>query len=293
MDQSLAPEFHLVLEEIIGYILWPDCRAQKAFMFYGPKRTGKGTMIRVFINLLGQENCSGVQIQELATNKFKVANLFGKMMNAFGDLPRTVLMDVGQFKALTGEDMVEGEKKFKDSFTFFNRAKLVYGANYLPIIKEYDDAYYGRWIILPFDNTVFGQEDASLFNRLTTPEELSGILNLGLKGLARLRANDWHFSTTLDFGKMYYRLSNPIVAFLEDRYEECPINHIPEAQLRQDYAIYAKEHKLDPLSSPHSFTKMMTAQTAISVTKATRGSQNNQVEVWVGLIKKPKKPKPN
>jgi putative DNA primase/helicase len=288
-NQTLESKYHPVLEEIIGYILWGDCRAEKAFMLWGDKRTGKGTMVKILNCLIGQDNCSSVQLQELATNRFKIVNLFGKKLNTFGDLPRTVVMDVGQFKALTGGDLVEGEYKGVQSFTFFNRAKLLYSTNYLPILREYDDAYYNRWIILRYNNSFFGKEDASLKDKLTTPEELSGILNLGLKGLARLKVNNWQFSTTEDFGKLYLRGSNPVAAFLEDEYQECDgISYVPKAKLLSDFSRYARENKLDPISSATMFGKKIKEQSVIPVESGWRGTQGNQVEVWVGLIKKPK-----
>ncbi len=36
--------------------------------------------------------------------------------------------------------------------------------------------------------------DHLLIEKLTTPEELSGLLNLALQGLKRLRDNNWTFS---------------------------------------------------------------------------------------------------
>jgi len=79
-DQSLDKEYHPALEEWFGYNLWPDTCAQKAMMFYGPKRTGKGTTIRVLEAMIGRDNCSHVSLQELATNKFR----FLAVLSGFG-----------------------------------------------------------------------------------------------------------------------------------------------------------------------------------------------------------------
>ena len=197
LDQSLDKEYHPALKEWFGYNLWSDSRAQKAMLFHGPKRTGKSTTIKVLEAMIGKNNCSHVSLQELATNKFKIANLFGKMANTYGDLPKAMVIETGQFKNLTGEDTIEGEQKFKNPFNFYNKAKMTYSANDIPMLKEADDAFYGRWLILPFVNSCYGREDTSLTRRLTSPEELSGVLNMALEGLDRLRSNGWHFSSTL------------------------------------------------------------------------------------------------
>lgn len=77
------------------------------------------------------------------------------------------------FKNLTGEDIIEGEQKFKTAFNFSNKAKMTYSANDVPMLKEADDAFYGRWLILPFVNSCYGKEDVTLNKRLTSSEELS------------------------------------------------------------------------------------------------------------------------
>ncbi len=290
-NEVLKPEFHLAIDEMMGVTLWPDYCIQKAFMLYGPPRAGKGTLIRILEAMIGRDNCSHVALQELATNKFKVANLYGKMLNTYGDLPETVVMDVGYFKSLTGEDTVEGEKKFKDAFSFVNTAKLVYSANKLPKLKIDDQAYYNRWIIFPFDNSFLHKEDTSLTNRLTTPEELSGILNLALEGLARLRGNNWKLSYTLDSAAMYRRSSNPVLAFLEDDCEPSNNEFVTKKELIEAYTAYTKKHHLPPPKSTIAFGKSTKFNTVIPVTEYNHdhyeGITRIHEEAWRGIRLKP------
>jgi putative DNA primase/helicase len=294
-DETVDQEFHPLIDEMMGAILWPDYRIQKAFMLYGPSRTGKGTLIRILEAMIGPENCSHVALQELASNKFKVANLFGKMLNTFGDLPENVVMDVGYFKALTGEDTVEGEEKFKPAFNFKNTAKLVFSANKLPKLKIEDYAYYNRWVIIPFERSFLGDEDASLKDRLTTDEELSGILNLALDGLDRLRKNNWKLSYTLDSAKIYRRASNSISAFLEDEYEPSSSNYVIKTDLIDAYNDYAKRHGLAPPKSTIAFGKAIKYNTVIPV-EETRANVSSPAErrkgvrimkeAWIGIKRK-------
>jgi putative DNA primase/helicase len=287
LDQSLEKEYHPALEEWFGYNLWSDSRAQKAMLFHGPKRTGKGTTIRVLESMVGSNNCSHVSLQELATNKFKIANLFGKMANTYGDLPKAMVIETGQFKNLTGEDTIEGEQKFKTAFNFYNKAKMTYSANDVPMLKEADDAFYGRWLILPYVNSCYGREDVSLSERLTSPEELSGVLNMALRGLDRLRSNGWHFSHTLSGSEVYERMSNPIVAFLQDGYQASDISRISKTDLARDYGEWAKKNRMPPMSSMIEFNKRMKAQNTIPVEESRYGPFGEQVEGWVGIIKNP------
>jgi len=285
IDQSLEKKYHDALWEWFGYNLWPNSCAQKAMLFHGPKRTGKGTTIRVLEAMIGKNNCSHVSLQELATNKFKIANLFGKMANTYGDLPKAMVIETGQFKNLTGEDTIEGEQKFKNPFNFYNKAKMTYSANDVPMLKEADDAFYGRWLILPYVNSCYGREDTSLTRRLTSPEELSGVLNMALEGLDRLKANGWHFSHTLSGSEVYERMSNPIVAFLQDGYQASDISRISKTDLARDYGEWAKKNRMPPMSSMIEFNKRMKAQNTIPVEESYYMVGDIRVEGWVGIIK--------
>lgn len=50
------PELIETLQEIFGLCLTADTRHQKAFLLVGPKRSGKGTIAKVLIGLVGRAN---------------------------------------------------------------------------------------------------------------------------------------------------------------------------------------------------------------------------------------------
>jgi putative DNA primase/helicase len=47
------------LQEMFGLLLTGDTRHQKAILIVGPMRSGKGTIARVLMKLLGQDNACG------------------------------------------------------------------------------------------------------------------------------------------------------------------------------------------------------------------------------------------
>jgi len=119
----------------------------------------------------------------------------------------------------SGLDLIDGENKYQDQFTFKNTTKMVFSANDIPEGKK-DKAYYRRWILIRFPNNFEGEKaDKSLIMKLQTPEELSGFLNLVLDGLKRLRKNG-KFSNEKSVEatqKEYEFNSNPIAAFMDER----------------------------------------------------------------------------
>lgn len=283
LDQAVDSKYHDLIGEIIGYMMWPEYHIQKAFMFLGPRRTGKGTLLRVIQAVIGEDDCSHQSLQDLCGHKFARASLFGRKINTYGDLPATPIIDPGIFKGLTGEDTIEAENKFEKSFRFKNTAKLLFSANNLPMLKTDDDAFYGRWIIVPFNYSVYGREDPDLTKRLTTPEELRGVLNFGLEGLARLRRNSWRFSYEDNAEAMYRRKSKPIIAFLEDRCEASDTDYVVKADLLAAYNTWAKSQGLPSAPSKKAFGSAMQDQTTIPVDTSTPRVGDKQVEAWSGI----------
>lgn len=197
LDEVLDPEDRPLVEELFGWMLWPAYSVHKAVMLVGSGRNGKGTLLRLMASVLGKPNISDVSLQQLCDNRFMPAKLYGKMANLGGDLPAIDISDTAAFKGLTGGDRMTVENKYGQPFEFDNRAKLVFSTNKLPKTPDDTYAFYSRWILI-VSRHVFdvqqGTGDEGLDKKLQNPEELSGLLNIALNGLKRLKANGWKFS---------------------------------------------------------------------------------------------------
>ncbi|EPV4646879.1 DNA primase family protein [Clostridium perfringens] len=190
LDCKLIP----LVQEIVGYLLTTNTASQKAFVFWGPARTGKSTLLWVVeYLLLGKKNVSNIPWQEIG-DKFKTAELLGKLANVFSDLPSKSIDDTGIFKVVTGEDYLMAEKKNKNPFKFKPFARLVFSCNELP--RNYVDrteGFYRRLIIVPFSRQIEKSKiDKSLKYKFQREKE--GILNWALEGLKRLYENNFEFS---------------------------------------------------------------------------------------------------
>ena len=182
--EVLRPDEVDVMFRLIGYCLHKNCEYEKAAMLYGTGANGKGVVIRIIERFLGEDNCSHRSLQHLDTNRFAVADVCGKLVNTFADLKSVKLSETGNFKMLVSGDSISGEHKFENSFKFRNFAKLIFSANEIPESDDKSDAFYRRWLIFHFDKKfVGGKEDTKLLEKLTTPDELSGLLNKALTGL--------------------------------------------------------------------------------------------------------------
>jgi P4 family phage/plasmid primase-like protien len=188
LGQVLHPQDVFTAMEIIGYLLYRAAIYEKAVMLYGNGDNGKGIFIKLIEAFVGSENCSHVPLQELDNDKFSSADLYGKLVNTFADLTSQKLLTTGNFKTLVSGDTVRAQKKYGQPFSFRNNAKLIFSSNKIPDSDDKSYAYFKRWLILSFDKVFQGMsKDTNLINKLTTPDELSGLLNLALIALRQLK----------------------------------------------------------------------------------------------------------
>ena len=253
LGEVLYSEDIAVVQEWLGYCLHRGYPAQVAMLFVGEGNNGKSSLISTLKALLGMENISAVSLHELELNRFAKADLFGKLANLYADLDDGALKSVGTFKMLTGGDPIRGEKKFQSSFTFVNHAKLTFSCNTVPEVFEDTEAFFRRWKIIQFPNSFDGDKaDKDLLKKLTTPEELSGVLNFALEGLKRLRASRWRFSnskSTEDVRQDYIRRSSPMKAFLMDCTDVKADGVVSKSGLFKAFVDYCQQMKLTACTS--------------------------------------------
>lgn len=284
-SEVLNPADIPLIEEIFGWVLWKyDYRPHRAVMLHGKGRNGKGTTLRLIEALLGSPNVSHISLEQLTSFRFAPALLVDKSANLFGDTHSKDMSDTAIFKCATGEDTFSVEEKFKTPFNYRNYAKMVFAANKLPKTPDNTNGFYSRWMILDFPNRFDidpGKMDHDLISKLTTPEELSGLLNLAIAGLNRLRANNWTFSyrlTTEDVRFMYQRLSDPVFAFLEDTCQQSD-GYITKTDLFSTYKKYAMDNTL-AVMSPKKFGQAVEENILIPVDS---GYSDKDTRVWRGI----------
>lgn len=236
--------------QIIGYCLYKSGKYEKAVLLFGSGDNGKGVFIKLVEAFLGLENTSHVPLQELDNDRFAAADLYGKLANTFGDLKSEKLSMTGMFKTLVSGDSIRAQRKYGQPFSFRNFAKLIFSANKIPDSEDKSYAYYKRWLILPFEK-VFEREckDAMLIDKLTTEEELSGLLNLALIALVQLHKDGGFKNMSLEkIRKEYERSSNIVKTFLDDK---CMINLAdPESfalttNVYSEYVTFCKKKRKD------------------------------------------------
>lgn len=275
-----------LLQEIFGYCLYREYLYHKAFMFIGDGANGKSTVLNLLKSMLGQNNVSGVALQDLDDSRFAIAELYNKLANIYPDISSNSLHRTGKFKMLTGSDMVSAEKKFKGRFNFVNHAKLIYSCNKLPEAHDDTDAYFRRWVIVTFPHKFEGKNcDHKLLEKITTEKELSGLFNWSLTGLRRLLRNGTFSNTrgTQEVREQYIRMASPIAAFVMDCIEICSTAYMKKDDLYAFFCEYCEKNGL-PMVAKNVFSMRLHEHVRVNDYRATiSGKREN---CWSGI--KPK-----
>jgi putative DNA primase/helicase len=222
LGQVLQPKDVFTALELFGYCLYRTSKYQKALLCVGKGANGKSTFLLLFEHFLGKENTGHVSLQDIMSNRFATACLYGKLANIFADLKNDKLSNSGLFKMLVSGDPMKAEKKHCQPFDFENYAKLFFSANEIPQSEDISYAYFRRWIIFFFESVFEGDNnDPNLICRLTSEEEISGLLNLALIALRQL-IKDNGFAYVDDIAtimKDYTLNSDNVARFVTERCE--------------------------------------------------------------------------
>lgn len=215
--------------EMVGSALWPEYLHGKFMILFGEGGNGKSVFYHAVKRLLGDENVTGWDLQDLGDNRFATAALVGKYANIGGDMDSVKIKHTGVLKKLTGGDQMMVEDKNESAHEFVNSATLMFGANRPPVIDEASRAIKRRLVPvrLPYEfshdaDEVEGSEytkpardEDELKDALTGGGELAGFLNMALDGLDRLRENgDVSLPESQEERLEYYeQFSDPIKEF--------------------------------------------------------------------------------
>jgi putative DNA primase/helicase len=263
LAEDVSPEDALILQEHGGDCLYKGSKFGKCLMLIGLTKTGKSTFLFVIGDILGEKNISHISLQNLSdsSNKFTVARLYNKLANICADLPATPLRETANFKNIATHDGITGEFKFQTEFDFQPFCKLLYGANELPPLPKDPEPFIIRWNLVNFPNQHLPDDsktDIHLREKMTMPEELSGILNWMLDGLKRV-VERGHFSkggTTEDTAERWSMAGDSQKAFLErEMIADLPSFEHPEIPIQEEqqtvydkYFEFCKTHKLQVVS---------------------------------------------
>lgn len=245
-------QIRMLLEEVIGYTFYRRNELRKAFILTGDKANGKSTYLDMIKTLLGDENTSALDLNELG-DRFKTAELFGKLANIGDDIGDEFIANPAIFKKLTSGDRLNAERKGQDPFDFNSYAKLLFSANNIPRIKDKSGAVLDRLIIIPFNATFSADDpdyDPYIKYKLRSEECMKYLIRVGLEGLKRVLSNRRFTLCEKVQAQLeeYEEHNNPIVLFFKETDEDQIINE-PTKDVYRKYQEFCNANSFQPMSN--------------------------------------------
>lgn len=267
-----------VLAEYLGFVFIKNgssvIKEEKALILYGTGANGKSVFFEIVTALLGSENVSNYSLQSLTEEKgFYRAKIQNKLVNYASEINGK--LETSLFKALVSGEPVEACLKYGQPFTMTEYAKLIFNCNELPKDIEHSNAYFRRFLIIPFDVTIPDiEQDKSLHNKIIS-KELSGVFNWVLDGLDRLlKQRKFSECEAARIALDQYRLeSNTVQMFLsENDFKKSANNYLLIKNVYPEYRSFCFEEGCIPFKKINFIRQLKTQGYVI-----TRGAQNQLV----------------
>jgi putative DNA primase/helicase len=298
-DVLSKPEDKLVFYELAGFGLVKDYFLEKACMFIGNGRNGKGKSIELLKRLVGVGNTASVPLSAITSDSPFVERLWKRYFNLAGDISSKDLKETGMFKQLTGRDPISANRKYKNIVEFTNYAKMVFACNELPRVYDYSDGFWERWVLLEFpykfvDEVFYDTEknkhnlkirDINIISKITSDEEMSGFLNAALDGLHRCFKNK-KFSYTIgteEVKNKWIRMSDSFMAFCMDCVDGDYDSKVTKRELRNIYKKYCDKHKIGGVGDKAIKATLQEMFGATEDRATMGGTDASQQFVWTGI----------
>ena len=234
-------ECQMVLAEFLGFVFIKHksgvLKEEKALICYGLGANGKSVYFEVVHALLGFENVSTFSLQSLTdVNGYYRAMIANKLLNYASEINGN--LETSFFKQLVSGEPVEARLPYGQPMQIKNYAKLMFNCNELPKDVEHTNAYFRRFLIIPFNVTIPEDEQDRQLHTKIIENELSGVFNWVLDGLDRLLKQK-RFSPCEAAKKTletYKTESDSVKLYLEENgYKESPIDYLLIKELFYEY----------------------------------------------------------
>ncbi len=243
-----------ILSEYLGSIFIKNgnnkLKLEKVLILYGSGANGKSVFFDVVNALLGKENTSNYSLQDLTNETgYHRAEISNKLLNYASEISGK--LENAIFKQLASGEPITARSPYGKPYILKQYAKLIFNSNILPREVEQTNAFFRRFLIVPFKVTIPEEkQDKNLHNKIIE-NELSGVFNWVLDGLKRLLKNkNFTYSESAEKAiEEYKKQSDSVKMFLEEyNYKANIKNYIKIKDLYLEYKSYCLEDGFKPVN---------------------------------------------
>lgn len=257
LDEVLpCKETQQVVQEFCGYCFSTDFSAEKMLVLKGFGSNGKSVFLSTLARLFGRENVSESELSAVTMDPERRSLLENKFVNISSESNKE--LDPAILKKMVSGESVDIRVLYKGSRPMTAIPKFITSYNQMPK-PELTNAFFRRWLLVPFKKTFVGREADKKLDKKMIPE-LPGILNWVLDGLRRLVENEYNFTESAECEKELdnYRKSGDTVAMFVsecccENYEGTPT---AGAKVLEAYKSYCYNEELKPVGKKTLFDRL-------------------------------------
>lgn len=249
-----------ILFEYLGYVfIQPSTlKLEKTLLLYGPGANGKSVLNEIVNALLGENNVSSYTLESLTNgNGYSRAMIENKLVNYASEISSNLQTSI--FKQLVSGEPVEARLPYKEPFTLKQYAKLIFNCNTLPKDVEHTNAYYRRFLIIPFNVSIPEAEQDKQLSQKIIKNELSGVFNNVLNGLKRLlQQKKFSDSDAVNLACLEYeKQSDSVRLFMDESgYQISSHMHTLVKELYQNYRLFCSEDGYKPVNKTNFIKRL-------------------------------------
>lgn len=251
VDRNGQTDHELIafMQEAIGYSLTTDIRHHVTFWCYGEGANGKGVLFYVLEQLAGS-SAIPFNVDLLKREQYQLADLAGKRIALCPEADSGGVVEDAIIKALVAGDSLQVRQIRREPFTLHPIVKLWWSMNKLPTVTDTSVGMWRRIRLLPFLADFEGRDKYKRIDNLQEIliDELPGIFNWAMEGLARLRAHkEFTYVKQVDELTAKYRNeSNTILTFVDDTCETDRSYNIGSQSIYSRYKEWCNENGYKP-----------------------------------------------
>jgi putative DNA primase/helicase len=242
------------IKKAVGYTLTGSTIEQVMFILYGDGRNGKSVFLDIIGEIMG-DYAQHVQPQTIMNKKFAsnsssdLARIDGARFVTTTESNYGSKLDEGLVKQLTGGDKVAARRLYENEIEFIPQFKLWMATNHKPVIRGNDAGVWRRIALIPFKVEIpKNAVDIHLKDKLR--DELPGILNWALEGLAEWRIHRLVFPEIIQTETENYKIEMDVIeSFIEDCCERVFLKRTQASTLYASYRSWALHNNQYLMSS--------------------------------------------
>lgn len=240
------PESRLVLQEFAGFI-FTNLNLEKILVLLGGGGNGKSVYFNVINALMGKDNVLNYPLGMFG-HEYNRAKLTNILVNYSSEKGFDLHPDT--FKALISGEPLQAREPYGKPFTIYNKVKFIINCNELPRETESTEAYFRRFLIVPFDVKISEEDkDIDLAEKIIAAE-LPGVFNWVLQGLKRIieQKQFTHCQKADNALHDFRKQADSVQLFVEENhFISSETNKEPLKPLYNEYKEFCKEDNYKPL----------------------------------------------